>query len=1023
MIFPIVLPVVLTAHALFAGSAGVAPAAAAGALVPPGTAFYSILPFSILPATTLADEGVPPAGFERDADYARKLASLGYKRHADELIKRLKSSAGITDAQKAELSFVEATNLIEVFAKERDFEESRKIYDLAKKAIAEYIKIAKPGPSLTEANYHNGDLDRRFGEKVAEQIKREPPGERVNTLIAEGEKAFQSAIGYFSDRKSQMKEKAESESKTAQDEKEYQVAAYAVPNTYLSYAYLYPSGNSKRESNLRQAAAKFEDYCTEAPEGTMAFYDGTVKWGASLRDLAVELGADATRAKEKKVAEEIEGLYAQAADCFAQALQLLYWRDDENNEIAFKPGDPELDERARFLIVEALTEASRMWMKQKGSLGFIIKRYEDARGAMPTFEQESPKGFDLVYLAARAYEETGNKAKASSEAKRIVKNAPPDLLVVQDAKELLTKLGETAEDSENVTMIQVVGAIEAQLRQGNFPDAVRAFQRSRERWRGTVAEKKYWPELLLRGALAYQQCGRPLEAYLLFYEIGDRYPQSKDAPKALAAAVYEACKVWKTLKGEWAGQLVSEAVDKLQSQFPEAPEAQEAQQANLQTQQLVGGKSQVELARIGEEQLKSLSKTEPKYGRITFETAQRYYRGGASALSDKKKSNDVVEARAGAERCFDMYVEWAGAQQTLDPVEKAKIDERTITSLISKAQMWLWEPGSAVEKTLSILSQVEERASKSASARARAFETEQIKARAFIRQNRLDQAVSIADAMFSKDPSNARTAATLKRVADVTWDAIRAEKDPAKKDKLIDQGMKFYRNWIAAGEKGQSAISAVDYNSVGAKMFQLGLFKNGVEAWPGSYFRVDLAKFPYQEAARESADLFARAVTANEQSPQGGFDAQLARYRRGQVLGLLQQWRDLVAEYKTLMTEESMDDGRELKAIPGRAYKTEQVANDLAWAFAQLSAQGDKEAGKEAIRLASLALIATTPKGSAKPTFDFWFARYISVFAMVRNGDLKLAGDTMLEYYRSDKDLDNNEFGFKTRFETLVPKK
>jgi hypothetical protein len=261
----------------------------------------------------------------------------------------------------------------------------------------------------------------------------------------------------------------------------------------------------------------------------------------------------------------------------------------------------------------------------------------------------------------------------------------------------------------------------------------------------------------------------------------------------------------------------------------------------------------------------------------------------------------------------------------------------------------------------------------------------------------------------------------LKRVADATWDGLRSEKDAKKREQYIDQSMKFYRNWIRSGEKQQGAVDPVTYNSVGGKMFQLALMKNGMEpkSWPGTFYQVDISKIPFQEPVTEAAKLFESAVKADT-GMRSDFDNSLARYRRGQALGLLQNWKELAREYEEIVkNEELIDADGKLKALPAaRPFSTEQVMNDLAWAYAKIASTGDKEAGKRAQELAGKTIRYTDP-GSRKPTFAFWFAKYTHVYAMAINGERELAKQTLLEYRRLDREYDNGEFQFKAKFEAI----
>ncbi|MFN0207120.1 MAG: hypothetical protein ACKVS6_12525 [Planctomycetota bacterium] len=969
----------------------------------PPPAKLTFAPFTIVAALAgnlfaFQDSGaLPPVGFERDADLARKLAGMGHKKHADWLIDKLRKTPNITEAQRAELSFVEATNLVSLFENERDYDKARGTYDQAIAAIDGYLKIAKPGPSTVVANYLKGDLDRRLGERITDQIRREPSAEKKGVLLADGEKAFQRAIAYFAARREEIHNKLVADGADPSQDRDYLAALYAVPNTYLSYAMMYPKEDAKQQSLLTSAESQFEKFIMDCPEGSIAYFEAAVKWGNARRELG----------------------NTDAVDCYQQALELMYWRDEDNEKHVVEPGDLKQEEKA--LIIEAVTEASRLWNLQK-SYSEITDAYADVRKAIPKFDEEFAKGFELIFEAARAYDALGKIDDAKREARRIVTKAPPDLFVYNEARELLARHGESAEVMGEVTLSQAVGMIESFMKKDMYPEAVRAYYTTRDRYRGTPAEAKFLPEMMWRGGISYHRGGRALEAYLLLLELGEKFPQFAESPKALSGAVDNACRVWIATKAPWGEDLAQRALDKLQQDHPDNPITAETYALFLQAQQLVGGKSPIELAKLGEEQLKPLSKTELKYGRIVFDTGLKYYRAGNSALGDAKKKLEVEQARVGADRCFDLYLEWVAAQTTLDQSEVLKNQDRQATSYLNKAQMWLWEPGSDINKVLENVQKLEDFAGKVAAARAKLFDAELVKLRALSKQGKFDQAATIADGMFSKDAANPRTASAQKRIAESAWESIKTEKDVKKREALIDQALKFYRHWIKSGEKQQNALDSVNYYEVGQKFFQLALLKNGMEpkTYPASFYLLDLAKFPYQDPLREGEKLFESAVKADT-GTRSDFSAPVARYIRGQILGILQNWKALVAEYEEIVKSEELIDTKEdaLVAVKGRRnYRSEQIVNDLAWAHAKLAAAGDKEAGKRAQELASKAIRFTDP-GSKKPTFDYWFAKYINVFATIKNGERVRAQEALKEYRRLDREFDNNEFGFKAKFEAL----
>lgn len=950
------------------------------------------------------DSGALAIGFQRDSDFAKRLADRGYRSQAKWVVDRLRGGSGLTEEQKAAIQYVDATIALSAFDLERDFDKAKALYDEAKAAIRAYLAAAPNGADAARARYEGGDLDRKLGEKVITQmgalVKAGGASEKIAELRKVGEEAFQAANDYFQRRMVETRDEAMERNVSLGDYEPWLAAAYAVPNNYLTWAFLYPPGDSKRIANLRSACTNFDDFLLNVNDDRVIYFEAYVKYGNARRELGE---ADA------------------ATECYNLALGLMYWSDEDNNRFLHEPGD--LTTNDRQLILNAAAEISKLW-NVKAQHDEVLKVFADCKKAIPNL-YEYERGAEFVVEAARAMEALGRRQQAIDECRRVVGTAIPGAPVWNEAKDLLDRLGGAAD--RVLTSAEVVGPTVALINDARFADAIRTYQSMRDRIRGTDAEKSFGADLMLAGGRAYQGAGRQLEAILTWGYAAERYPEKVEtAAKAYFASVMQVCQLWSATKFAWLETMAQDLLDSFQSNLPDHELLPQAQELFLSSQKKVGGKPPLELARLVEDQLKAISKTDVKFGRLTYDAGKSYY----SAGSQTKKKPEKEQARAGAERMWEQYLDWLKSQSTLDPAEKSRNEDRMVFVLLSRAQMWLWEPGAAVEKTFALLGQIEDMMTKVQAARAKVLEVDQVKVRAYLQQGALDKAIAVVEGMLTKAPDSSRTAFELKRVSDFIWTEVTKSGDKLSHERmtqLLDWGIRYLREWVQTGDKSPGSIDATALNEAGTRMFQFGLLKNGVTKYPGTFYLIDSAKFAFQEATQLAAEYYEKAL-ASYQGNNVDF-VNTVRYRRGAALGILQRWKELAETYQSIVKDDPIlepTEGGGYKIGPprqGRTYPAEKFLNDYAYALAQLArAAGDRAAGAEAQQIASAVIVATEPKGAAEPTFDFWFARYVAMLAADANGERTKVQERYLFYTRTDKELDNDKFGFRKKLTELYVK-
>jgi tetratricopeptide (TPR) repeat protein len=954
-------------------------------------------------------ERAPALGFERDCDLAQRLSERGEREHSVAVIDRVKKSPGLTDVQKATIAFTEATVSVAAFEREKDYEKANALYEIAKRGIDEYLRLAPKGSYAVSASYLKGDLGRNFGEKVVEQIKRETSAEKIGELRKRGEEAFKSAEEHFKAKAEALKPLAGD--RESAEYREYLAALYAVPNCYYSHAFLFPEGDPGRQLYLERADRDFqEEFFLAVDESLKINFEALVKAGNVNREL---------------------GRVDAAINYYQSAMEALYFFPDPNDP-STKTVVPagELDPGEISVVLEASAEAAKLHNKLKQPKE-VIKRVAELRKAIPKLEQYEQAGGFLIELAL-AYEAEGSNEKAIEAASAALSAAGIDSPAGRGAVEVLDRLGGGPGGKvRTVSRAEVLGAVAKAYGDKNYGEAIRLFHRTAARIHGTSGAE-FLPALLYLAGHAYRDGGRPLEAIVVWRSVGDRFPEHKLAADALGWLVIQVCETWEATNGTWPERIAAEALADLEERFPGSQAATGAQSRYVKTLAKMGKKDPAEVARVVEAQIEKVAETDPTYGSKWLELARMWMNAGITASQKSQRE----EARQHAVKAFEKFLAWAEktSKSTIDPGQLSKLEEQRVESLQGMASTWIWEPGANPEKALALVQQVEEAAAKSTSARVKQLLTkaDDVKLRALLLQGKLDQAITVADGLVQKAPESGVAVMAARRVAEaadkeaskVKQAAGAGNGDKQRFDQLLDWAIRDYGRWIQNGEKQPGRIGADEYETAGTSIFKLGMWKNGID-WKTSFFQVDSAKLAYKEPLAKAAELFQKAIEANEVARDSKFDEPLTRFKLGQVLGLQASWKGLASEYSKLAERsgalETADGGGayalkvspEVKKSLGKV-PIHQTVNEWAYAQAQLAEKGDKKAGTEAQSLAGAVETATNP-GSKEGTEEWWMARYVAVLAAYNNGEYKTVTDKV-EYYRTtDKELDQDKFGFKTK--------
>ncbi|MBL8696668.1 MAG: hypothetical protein JNJ88_21425 [Planctomycetes bacterium] len=937
-----------------------------------------------------------PYGVDRDIEYTERLASRGYREAAVWIVNRLKAMPGLKPEQQASVAFAEASILVADFENEKDFAKAAESHAKAKAGLEGYLKLNSKGATADRARILSGELDKKLGEKIGQEILRESSPEKVTELRKQGEKAFQDAIQYFQGRVDKLREEATAQNIDLSQAREVLLAEFSMADTYLSFARLYPEKDPMREQRLKLAADRFAEFTNECDQELMIWYTANTKAGNAYRDLN-----DATK----------------AVDFYDQSLSLMEGSDENGDKYV----RDDLTENEKALVLDALVEASRLKIGLKRHEEVIDEYATRAKKAIPDAEKFE-RGPDYFVELAHAHNLANKNDEAARFAQKAMNAASFDSAAFRGAQEMLDRLGVSVGGGSGpkLTEARVIGPVAGPLREGKIAEAMRAFDRMRLMIRGDAEEAKFAPKLISWGGYAYQAAGRPLEAVLLWESVATQYPGDKVAPAAVLEAVRAMCAYWKSVKSEWPDAVVRGLMERI----PEnAGEAAEAQGLYIDALQKLNKKDAFEVATLQEEALKTTQKTDAKFGKKAFDAGKMFVtaRSGVAGLKDADKRRKLVEgARAGAERCFTQFLEWAAAQSTLDPEEIAKNDTRTADALIAMANMWLWEPGAQPEKAMAILQQLEERTSKSAAAKAKRWDLEEIRVRAFLKQGNLNQAVALVEGMATKAAENRKTVDSLSRVATECFQvAQKKETPPDRVAELTETAIRLLRAWITNGERQAGVIDAADYESAATKLFRLGLMKNGIDLSKGytSFWDYRDAKLPFKEPLELAAEYYSKAIAANEQAATENFDVTFTRFRRGQALGLLAKWTELAAETNAIVNDgemlEKVDTGYKITEATGKGSRNFriQVLNERSIALARLAEKGDRAAGTEAQKIASAVESFTNP-GNKEPTVEFWIARYVKVLAMQRNDERAACKAEIERYLLTDKELDKGKWGF-----------
>lgn len=951
-----------------------------------------IVVFFALCAPWPAAQDVPAAGFERDSDYAQRLAERGFREAATWKVGELKKATSLTAEQKVAVTFLEASLAVTAFDLEKDFQKALAQQASAKKGLEDYLKAAPKGVNASKARYLLGDLGRKLGQKIVEQIRKETGGaEKVAELRKMGDEAFKAAEDYFRQRRSELEPIAREKEKTSPEFMDFIRACYAVPDTQLSHASLYSETDEKRKRLLELASAGFEDFSLECEPEFVVYFEAMVKWGNANREL---------------------GKIDKAIECYGQALASLYEGDVTTERVVVPPDF--LGPNEKYVILEAATESARLYNKVKKPAE-VIHIVGDVRKAILDLDQFE-RGPALLYELAHAHELDNRSDRAVEEARKGLRMRPSEK-IYDDLVALLERNG-IASNNE-MTLDQVAGPIARAIQDKNPTEAIRQYHRSLLRVRGSNAEK-FLPDILLLGGFAYNAVpNRALEAILLWETMADTYPDHKMAVDALGQASLAASRLFSTTKAPWAEKRARELRDKTQERHPDTAAAQGANTAYIKAVQTAGGKSQDEIRKLLLEDIKRLAKTEAAYGDKSYDLALNFYN---DALSKKGAEKDSL--RKSAEEWFKNYVDWANAQNALETTAAARIEEKRLNAQILPGRMWLWDPNANPEKSLTIVRGIEERVAKLGGTK-RQEDLEEIKLQAYLKSGKLEAATQVLEGFLAKTPDAGVTVRSAKRISDHVNNELRSKTlDPARAPALVEAGLRYTRVWIDSGAKQEGRIDANDFDQAAARVLNLGLQKNGIEKFPGSFMEIDQSKLAYKEPIQFAADTFGKAIAANEAAPEGQFNVTLVRFKRAQALGLLGRFDELEGEYRriseanTMLTPAKVEGEYVVALAPEVRGFGYQLLNEWSFALADKARRGDKKSGVEAMRISGAVIKATDPGGS-EGSKDWWFARYLNLLSAEALGQYATAEATLDSYLATDKELDKDKYGFKTRILAL----
>ncbi len=916
-----------------------------------------------------------------DADFAQALLSNGYTDLAEKLCTLLQSQGNLPPEEAASVKALHLDLRLDLAMREADLIKRKDLLATILQEKEDIVRSYAGRKVAQDTAATLPDVYQRLGETISRAIQAEKDPGLIAQLQKEGADIFKAAEEKLEGRIADLKD-AISESTTAQPklENELIAALFNLPKTRYYHALLFgKSDTTSRDVHLDQAILGFQEFQLDYGD-TLFGYQALVYEGLAH--------------KEKEAWKDAENAFDDAI-----GLREGYDLDSKGVYAQMGPYEADLVSWAVLQKVLMLTERNR-----------VPEAIAESRNYFDTTPtpDEARYGLGLRAALADAYLKAGDMKAAADQADKLVEADPrgPWGATGREIQGRLLQSGGPVDPEKVLRIAQTL------LERGDSEQAVRVAHQA-------IAAIGKDPKMASVGVEAWLLIGTTFlgrqwehEAALAFDASEERFGAGVErtpVAERAAEAIYQSMRIYSRLaKAEKKTFYATRAADRqktLSSKYANTQRGEEG--AMFEGQALADEEKYVEAAEF----YGRVPPTAPTYLEAQFRAGESYFFHVANLFKADPKSPEGKTFGQQAETLMKKAMSEADLAygKTMDLSAKARFDSIGRRARIRLAELYLTTGIDRPAEVMSLLDSVDERFPQDA-ARFWGFRIAALR-----KQGKLDEAITLLDALTVKDPDSKAigpAAGNLARALDERADELRdKEKKPKEAEALRRKAATFYasegRGLLLADP---IKVSAVELTA--GRLFTLGLIANEVPESQQTFVGWDPAKNKETANWTLCADLLTRALEV-----QPGYLMQVTAARAHGFLGDYKRAADVLG---ALFDAEPIYDTTK-KALNRKLLKSkpELFNSYLEWGVAEhLVAQKDQDADR--FRRAQVILTAMT-KNLDPMSRNWWYVKYYEIANMYASGAY---GDACFGINDLERTTDSakglgQEFGLNDEFAQL----
>ncbi len=934
----------------------------------------------------------PLAFAGESVDFAQKLAERGYFDLAQEVCDQIKATGSAED--KTAIPFVSAGIKREMAEKEGDPEKARPLIDSAVSELEAWLKVNGGHKLANDARVTMGAIKIRLAQILNAALQTEQSPEKKAALQAEIGKLYGDVENAYRMRIRELQSKIEGDA-TEDDQNAYMDSRLELPRTLLDHARYGGVEDEAKKKLLTEAIGMLDEFNFDYGDRPMAYEGYRIQGECNF-----ELG------NNEKAEELLLG-----------AIELLQRLVDAGIEPS---------EYHWGIIRGGYISLAKMYMK--------VSRTRDAAARIDEYlaKDKNLKGSDPYYymklLKGDALFQGNERDKAIAVAKAIMSEAGEDTAWGQRAKDRIAGwFNAPAAMGVKISAADLMTTIDSYMERGKYFEALQAARACIEAC-GTPEERE---KLLVNAWYKKGQClqeqKRNYEAAVAYETVVDlesSNPKSSLGPKACFKALSCYAQEFDAWGNPADEKRKDEFMNRLLSTWKDAKEGKNL--GIIKADKLRNAKDLEGAA-------KAYLDVSPEAEAYEFALVQAgicYFFDAAKKWGSSQKSASDKSAAASemtkAEECLKKFLARLTDPAVEPPEEENDRELRNRLKFGAQEQLARLYSHETVGKAQECLDLVDEIAKEIPAGDDRLGKLWQLKVGAYLALDKLDDAVTVLEEMFSSYPDGAPIATASKSVAirldELTNKMTKEGGDEKQILANLKKVSKYYMKWLSEGPSVGLPITLRDVVGVAQILYMVAKRANGLDEKVSSF--LDLKDRKITERSYWDDAAFVHEMLVSERAgklPEKDRLDMVIRLARCHsfVADTPQAWEraknaynEIVKSYKLVDAQSNLD-YEVLKAKPALL----GVYLELGAVYLELGRSGQKFQYDNAITAYNNVLKVT--QAGSEP---WWIAKYMALNALCLRGgstDAQNARIGVDNLQRNYPDYDEDKWGMKAKFKDL----